>query len=385
MLLRTLGLLLAASLSLPSLAVPTDSPRIEGNKVDFAYCDASATNVAGRRLVQLQGARDGSFRFDTACGGSGERCECLFFRSTQDRDPVRSAGSRASRRTNVFSCTVPSVITDAQLDAGLLTHALVRLRNGAQVTELTSVRSAISLQDVLGSLEQEQVRGIFRYSCSRTFFEGEGVSEQQISCLPGQHLGVIAARYNFYTFRSAFDVNAPGGDSAFPSDICGRNSFLKIQCTGNTPELRYGLYRLNEGPFVVGVTLTRAPEGENLSDTYGFAALPDENGVCAPGMEKARAWLAQPASMLPSGPSCPADGCPSNFINASGALGNTLVEISHPANFQVARQPNATPCDAAGSCMDATFGGAQEAQSVPYAAISPVVCVIPPGLLGGIF
>ncbi len=43
----------------------------------------------------------------------------------------------------------------------------------------------------------------------------------------GQHLGVIRADYNFYTYRSGEDRNDPGGDSAFPADICGRNDFLK--------------------------------------------------------------------------------------------------------------------------------------------------------------
>lgn len=70
---------------------------------------------------------------------------------------------------------------------------------------------------MLGSnLTKTKVRGIFRYSCNRTFLEGEGVSASQISCVPGQRLGVINAAYNFYFYRSGEDRNEGGGDSAFP-------------------------------------------------------------------------------------------------------------------------------------------------------------------------
>ena len=105
---------------------------------------------------------------------------------------------------------------------------------------------------------------------------------------------MITATYSFYVFRSGVDSNSPGGDSAFPGDICKRNNFLKIQCTGNTPQLRYGFFKDNADPFVVGITMTSAPEGQNTTSNYGFAALPDSAGNCPTGLIKVRPWVAQP-------------------------------------------------------------------------------------------
>lgn len=377
MLFRTLSpFLLLLAIASPATALPN----LNYKKLDFAFRDATASSEQERRVVKLQGTRDGTFNFTTPCGQVGQNCECLLFRGGSDREPLRSAGSWISQQHNSFSCTIPG----DQAMPDRITHVLVRLRGGAAVTLKEPIRTTLRLEDVIGpTLSKSKVRGIFKYSCARTFFEGEGVSESQIACVPGQRLGVISARYNFYIFRSGEDRNEMGGDTAFESPICGRNSFLKTQCTGNTPELRYGLYKDSVAPFVVGITLTRAPEGDNLSTNYGFAAVPDSSGACPPGLEKARPWLAQPASITEGS----LDGMnpPSSFINANNSLNNTLVETTQPQNFLVTRQANAVPCDATGDCTGAEFAGSQQAQSVMYIALTPTVCVIPPSLLDGIF
>ncbi len=131
--------------------------------------------------------------------------------------------------------------------------------------------------------------------------------------------------------------------------------------------------------------MTRAPEGENLTASYGFAALPDSAGNCPMGLVKVRPWQAQPASLVPTGPQCPAYGCPSSFINTNNSLNNTVVETAQPTNFVVTRQPNATACANDGKCNNATFGGQYQAQSVAYTALTPVVCAIPPALSNGLF
>ena len=268
---------------------------------------------------------------------------------------------------------------------------LKRVDDATKNTGLINIKTVLVIEDVLGTtLVKTNVRGIFNYTCNRTFFEGEGVSSGQITCVAGQHLGVINATYNFYTFKSGVDSNVPGGDSAFPADICKRNSFLKIQCTGNTPNLRYGFYISRADPFVVGIQMTRAPEaapGDTapLTAIYGYAALPDSAGNCPTGLIKVRPWLAQPASIIPTGPSCPAQGCPSSFINTGNSLNNTVVEQVQPPNFIVNRSPNATPCDSAGDCTLATFAGTMQAESVAYVSLTPVVCAIPPSLLNGLF
>ena len=357
--------------------------------ITLAYRNPTDATAASRRTVALQGIRSvPSANLVNECGATGGSCTCEFFRTRTDASPVTAGSVGISSQNNSFSCSIPSSITDAQVAANLINFVrLKRTDVTNRTTGLIDVKTTLTIEDVLGSsLSKTKVRGIFRYSCNRTFFEGEGVAAAQITCSPGQHLGVIGASYNFYVYRSGEDRNESGGDSAFPADICQRNSFLKIQCTGNTPDLRYGFYKDSVEPFVVGISMTRAPEGENLSANYGFAALPDSAGNCPTGLIKVRPWVAQPASIIPTGPDCPADGCPSSFINTNNALNNTVVEQTQPANFVVTRSPNATPCDSgSGSCVAATFGGQVVHQSVAYTGLTPVVCAIPPGLLTGLF
>jgi hypothetical protein len=357
-------------------------------KVDFAYRNASSSHEADRRTITLQGSRaSGDTHLDSVCA-SAAACDCLLYRTANDAAPLLGTGLTVSHSNNTVACRVPGNSADTAL--------FVKLQQrGSNVgnTGLIAISTALTLDQVLGvNLKKEQVREISRYSCTRTFFEGEGVNQNFISCVAGQHLGVITASYNFYIYRSSVDSNNPGSDVAFPADICKRNNFLKIQCTGNAPELRYGFYRTNEGPFVVGISMTRAPEAaagdtQPLTDIYGYAALPDESGICAPGLVSASPWVAQPASILPRGPACPSDGCPSSFIN-QGQLNNTQVETLKPVNFQVSRAPNLNPCSIsaanAGDCTNATFQGAQAAQSINYTSLTPRVCVISPSLLSGL-
>jgi len=364
-------------LSLPAAAKP-EVP------VELAYRDSSAPNETDRRTVILQGMRDGSSpRFDAACGQNGARCECLFYATGNDIDPLRGNSTGVSTPNNSLACLIPG----SHETPDLVNFVQLHVRTGGMLTGKVALKTALTLEDVLGSkLLKENVRGIFHYTCDRTFFEGEGVSPSQIACVPGQHLGLINANYSFYTYRSQLDGNFPSGDSAFPGPICGRNDFLQTQCTGNIPELRYGFYRDNSGPFVVAVTMTRGPTGDNLSSLYGYAAIPDEHSRCPIGLIKVRAWTAQPASIGPTGPSCPADGCPSNFMNSGSSLGNTKVEAAEPSAFLVLRQSNVVPCDAAtGSCVGAAFSAVSAAQSVRYTAAAPEICVIPPALLSGLF
>ena len=148
-------------------------------------------------------------------------------------------------------------------------------------------------------------------------------------------------------------------------------------------------YKDATDPFVVAIQMKRAPTGENLTANYGFAALPDSAGNCPTGLIKVRPWVAQPASIVPTGPNCPNDGCPSSFINSNNSLNNTVIESVQPSNFIVFRQPNVVPCAGAGTtagdCTTAAFGGQLQAQSVAYTAFTPVICAIPPNLLTGLF
>jgi hypothetical protein len=359
--------------------------------INLAYRNSADTSATNRRTVSLQGVRAiPSANLVNECGATGSQCTCEFYRTSSDASPVTASSVGISTQNNSYSCVIPTSISDADLGNTSSSNYIryVKLKR-TDVTDkntgLVEIKTTLLLEDVLGtSLSKTKVRGVFRYNCTRTFFEGEGVSASQITCVPGQRLGVIGATYNFYTYRSGEDRNDAGGDSAFPADICKRNNFLKIQCTGNVPDLRYGFYKEPVEPFVVGITMTRAPEGDNLAATYGYAALPDSAGNCPTGLVKVRPWVAQPASIIQDslGDSNP----PSSFINTNNSLNNTVVEQTQPANFVVNRQKNQTACSSSdGDCTGAAFAGISQVQSVAYVGMTPVVCAIPPGLLGGLF
>jgi hypothetical protein len=352
--------------------------------ITLAFRDSTNDTTTPTRTVSLQGLRGiPSANLVNQCGATGNTCTCDFLQSSTDTNFKSASAVGISQQNNSFTCVIPTSVVNADVK----NIKFVRLRRTdveAKNTGLISISTKLTIEDILGStLSKTKVRGIFRYSCSRTFFEGEGVSAGQIQCVPSQRLGVISASYNFYTFRSGEDRNDPGGDSAFPSDICKLNSFLKIQCTGNAPDLRYGFYKDSAEPFVVKIQMTRAPEGENLIADYGFAALPDSAGNCPMGLVKVRPFLAQPASIIQG--SIGGTNPPSSFVNTNNSLNNTVIEQAAPANFLVLRQPNQTPCAADGDCTRASFAGVQQVQSVAYSQLTPVVCAIPPDLLTGLF
>jgi hypothetical protein len=360
--------------------------------VTLAYRNPTDTTATGRRTVSIQGIRAiPSANLVNECGATGSTCVCEFFRQDTANSTPTSLGTSISvgisSQNNSFSCVIPASVADESVVKYV---ELKRVDDVNKNTGLLTVKTTLTIDDILGSsLVKTKVRGIFRYQCNRTFFEGEGVTAGNITCVAGQHLGVIGAAYNFYTYKSGEDSNLPGGDSAFPADICKRNSFLKIQCTGNTPDLRYGFYKDSADPFVVGIQMTRAPEAAQgdtspLTSNYGFAALPDSAGNCPTGLIKVRPWVAQPASIIQG--SLDGTNPSSSFINSNNSLNNTVVEQSAPAAFIVTRQPNIVPCDGiTGDCTNAVFGGQVQAQSVAYTPLTPVVCAIPPNLLIGLF
>jgi len=226
-------------------------------------------------------------------------------------------------------------------------------------------------------------------------FRGEGVVRQPGHLRGNQKLGVIGAKYNFYTYPQRGGQPIPAEATLLPADICQRNNFLKIQCTGNTPDLRYGFYLESGGSFRCRHHHDAAPEGENLQATYGFAALPDSAGNCPSASLKVRPYVAQPSSIIQGSLAPPIannNNPPSSFINTGNTLNNTVVEEAAPSNFVVSRQPNQTPCGPAvplpvspATARTQFSAETQQAQSVAYTPLTPVVCAIPKSLLSGLF
>lgn len=357
--------------------------------ISFAFRDDSANG----RIVQVQGVRTSTASgLTSACGLSGTNCTCDFYTSATDTAPVAADSVVGiSKENNSFTCTI-----SGNTDPDTFTKVRLRTLDSKKITGFLDLNSTpLTLQQVLGDLSINKVNKVYKYTCLRTFFEGEGVSSSggnaSITCTTSQRLGIIMANYDFYLFSNnegTGNTSKRFGASFWPA-ICERpaTEFARASCSSN-PDPRWGLYGVAAGPFNIKIQMTRAPEQASntgdLTTTYGFAAAPDSASNCPTGLVKVRPYMATPASITAGS----IDGInpASTFINAGdGLLNNTVIETSTPATFNVTRQANATPCNnATGSCAAATFGGVTTPQTVAYTPLTPVVCVIPPGLLTAI-
>ncbi len=357
----------------------TDS---ETFSVTFAYRDDPTTDDT--RIVTLQGVRDiPSANFSLQCGTSGAGCECLFYLSSSDTAPVvgSTADNGFSLENNSFSCEIPGAV-----DPDLYTLVQLQTLDGTKSTGLVDLTSNnLTLQDVLGDLSTDNVRGMYRYGCVRTFLEGEGVTATTATCVANQRLGLISATYNYYYWKGVteagnFADTDLGTSTVYDPNICNKE-VPKLTCDiFGAATLRWGLYNTKTGPFQIGVSFS--PKGSGTASTYGYAAKTDSAGNCPVGLVKVQSWIAVPQSIVQgmySGGTSPS----SSFINTGISLSNTVLEATQPSDFLVNRQPNATTCDAASpySCAAATYGGSVQVQSIDYVGLTPIICVIPSSLV----
>jgi hypothetical protein len=367
---------------------------VESFSITLAYRSGTS------RIVTLQGVRDlASAKLSNSCGTNGRGCQCLFYKTTLDTAPVASADEGLSDGVNSYSCTITGSVDPA-------TYKYVRLRtkSGVSSTGFINIKASLTITDVLGDLNKDKVRGIYRYTCNRFYLEGEGVTvlggETNVECKANQRLGLISAPYNFYLYDSKTATNEQeasimgqkGSGSVMEGGIC-RKQLAKTSCT-TSPSLRYGLYGERTGPFQVGIAMTTKPdaakEDDVVSQTMGFAALPDSAGNCPTGLVKIQPWMAQPQSIIAK--SINNSNPPSSFLNNNNVLDEKIVEEAQPSPMLVSRQPNSTPCNGTstdqnnptGNCENVSFGGLSVVQSITFSKISPVVCAIPADLLSGV-
>lgn len=367
---------------------------VESFSITLAY--RAGTN----RTVTLQGVRDlESAKLSKSCGTNGRGCQCLFYKTTLDTAPVTSTDEGLSDGVNSYSCTIPGA-TDPN------TYKYVRLRttSGVASTGFINIKSSLTITDVLGDLSKDKVRGIYRYTCNRFYLEGEGVTvvggETNVECKANQRLGLISAPYNFYLYDSKTATNdqeaslmaQKSSGSVMDQPICNKQ-LAKTTCP-TSASLRYGLYGERTGPFQIGIAMTTKPDAAKqddvVSQTMGFAALPDSAGNCPTGLVKIQPWMAQPQSIIAK--SINGTNPPSSFLNNANVLDEKVVEETQPSAMLVSRQPNATPCNGTstdqanptGNCVNVSFGGLSTVQSITFSKISPVVCAIPATLLSGV-
>ncbi|MGZ3692633.1 MAG: hypothetical protein ACXWQO_00065 [Bdellovibrionota bacterium] len=357
---------------------------------DAAINARFAYRAPGQQSVVIQGDA-GNVGLAGLCGPRDEKCKCVFMASEGGRKTIVTPVTSASLENGTATCSLPSSASPK-----VYSLVVIKSKNHGN-TAPVEVKSKLGLKDVLGRLNANKVNHIFKYSCERTFFEGEGVNQEcsgsSSSCIScptqvSQRLGIISTKYDYYLFDNKAGDGNKGqkfAASYWPS-ICARPDaeFARANCSASIPDLRYGLYAEAGGLFNAKILMTRAPEqapgSADLSADYGYAATPDRRGRCAPGFELAHAWTAEPKSIAAK--SLNGKNPPSNFLNEGGALNNTVIETSKPASLLVSRQENETPCAlATGSCANASFKAPQTVQTVQYTKLPAAVCVISKALL----
>lgn len=365
------------------LALLPSLPLFASTQIPLAYVYRDDARPDDGRRVVFQGAAEPSAALSNFCGLHGEKCNCVF---TAPEGNFTSSQLMLSRTYNYVQCLIPGSVDPDNFS----TARLEQKKDSRVASSSIAIKTSLVLKDVIGSLDPKDATGVFAYSCTHTFLEGEGVSSFSVDCHPSQRLGLIQANYSYYLHRNSRSGNfeEKGSSALFPSPICDKQ-IERFTCTNNTPELRWGLMRTNARPFVAGITLASNPESSQAPAVYGYAALPDESGGCPPGMAKVRPFVAQPSSIIAG--ELDGKNPPSNFINSFNNLNNTRVEEGQPTNFQVMRFENSTPCassasvsPAPGSCKDATFATGKIVQNVTYTQVSPVVCVIRKELLNNL-
>ena len=327
---------------------------------------------------------------EALCGVDGKNCDCQLFNSATLEDFVLADKKTLNAELNTLECEIPQSVSPSSI-----TH--VRIVNETEEEKLRSgkikILSSLTLAEVVRNTDPGAVRSIYRYSCTRFFLEGAGVSRNfTVTCIERMQLSFLLANYNFYLFSQVNEESNNFSDRApstyYEGDENGLTCGLRIpNYNCGLPEHApiFGLYGLQTDLFSLGVVMYPYPDFEITNDTplpiYGFAALPDVNLNCPPGLVKASSREALPASHVDA--NLPSDS--SNFINETGNLNDNIFQILSEAsvNFQLRKRHSTGPCSCdaqACTCPEPT-SQSTIIQRVPYERRTPVFCVIPKELL----
>lgn len=317
----------------------------------------------GGGVVTVQGVRNDP---KLAFGAPGTGFACEFLVAPDDDAPASTSEGEFSDRHNYVQCP-----------AGPDSQKFVRVATKEEAPRRSNSvprRASLSWRQLLGpDLLKTRVAWIYRYSCDRTFVEGEGVSKNgEVSCPPSQTLNLLHATYYYYTRWTEEERRSADPVPVATDSVCGLASYSAWRCLDNNKQLLFGLYSREEAPFTLPVSLMRAPVGENLMSVVGYAAEPDASGLCPVGLVKARQWTATPPTIAPG----EEGGVHSTFLNDTGELSNRAIEGQEPKPFVITRQKARNPCDGKGSCAFVSYDEPVTAHRSGYAP-GGELCVIP--------
>jgi hypothetical protein len=326
------------------------------------------------RRVYVQGLRQEAENYFVPCGENGEKCKCDFFLAPDDTAPLATAPAGVSRKFNYVYCDLPE-------DATAMFVRVVSAGEKPRKTNILQIVNNLSWPNLLGAaLLKQRVRWVSRYECDRTFLEGEDVvpDGSKIGCSPLQHLSILSATLSYYVYKSDEGSNKPGESTDFKHDVCGITNLTKIRCQSDGFVPQFGVYKESTPPFVVPVSVFRAPDSDDPISDVGYAAGPDSKGNCPVGFALVKQWLASAPSITENTDG--AGGYPTNFTNKAGELSDHAFAQIEPRPFVVTLRRNRTPCDGKGDCSLAAFEDARPALTVPY-KLTGSFCALPAALL----
>jgi|GEM_PF-4844399 len=345
------GLLLNAQPEIPDTksAVPRELLAV------FAYQSNGSVVVQGVRNEHAKS-------FAHGCGEVGRPCICDYLVAPDDTDASSSQEGVYSAKYNLVQCPESHGA-----------EKFVRISSkeeNAKTSNSVLIRSSLTWKHVLGpDLVKARVRWVSQFSCDRTFVEGDGVEGAKFSCPPSQKLSLLVGLFHYYSFRSEEEGEKGEAIPVSTDSVCGNAAISPYRCRDGGKQVLFGLYRKEEPPFTMPISLTRAPVGEELISVYGFAAEPDASGICPAGLVKVRQWTSTPASIAGT-----------TFVNDIGQLNDRVLESLEPKAFSLTRQKNRSPCDGKGDCSFATFEDPVVAQATSYTQ-GLEACVLPPYFL----
>lgn len=336
----------------------------------FAYRRITdTTDPDAENTVQIQGVlNDPNNTISNYCSDDGSKCECIFYKD-ELADPLIGTEVTYQPKLNVFNCEFPSSQPSAY------TFVVLRTTDGETQSNILRIldSSNITLSEILGEgASEDNVRKIFRYTCSRRFLAGNGVTPAAITCID-QLLEFLEADYHYYFYENLNDPSDTNRGNRLTSDtyndgaaVCSIPSLFRNQCNGSD-SVRYGLYAEETTLFTAQIRLATSPLFFPVA--VGFAAETGENGDCPPGLDPIRQQFVAPGTYTVQ---------PSNFVNSDGSLNDIVLEESGFAqtDFTLNRTTAAADNCAAGACTAPTLDAGAN-QTIPYEGVGSTVCAIP--------
>ena len=265
----------------------------------FQFSYAFGTSNAGINFVVLQGSDNSASAITSTCNSAGTSCQCIFMDSTGAvlTPTAGSASVYLNTITNQIFCSYAGI-----------TPYQVQLTNIAQQVSSTNytIINSLTRQQIIGSLNGNNVRSISQYFCYYNFLEKwgtqnpttfnctklNGPSGQAAQCDPsGGDFCILQSAAPFYLYGDNISSNVTQKYSSLPYPyLCG-NQQLQYDCTtsiGN-PTVQFGVYGTQSGMFQLPVSYIPSPN--SVAQNYGFAAatmtMPIAFGggtMCPPGL-----------------------------------------------------------------------------------------------------